>query len=127
MPSAPRGRVKATNEIAYAGPRSPLVEIERKIRGFQSLGQEPDRLAGEVRERLGVGPGDRLRYVFDADGVRIERKRNAKRTIHSSPSASGRAKRTMKPMATSSLIAYRAGDVIVVPFRYSDPKSRSWR
>lgn len=27
----------------------------------------------EVRERLGVGPGDRLRYVFDADGIRIEK------------------------------------------------------
>lgn len=30
-------------------------------------------LPREVRERLGVGPGDRLRYVFDADGVRVEK------------------------------------------------------
>jgi len=30
-------------------------------------------LPREVRERLGVGPGDRLRYVFDAGGVRIEK------------------------------------------------------
>jgi antitoxin PrlF len=30
-------------------------------------------LPREVRERLGVGPGDRLRYVFDADGIRIEK------------------------------------------------------
>ena len=26
----------------------------------------------EVRDRLGVGPGDRLRYVMDEHGVRIE-------------------------------------------------------
>jgi antitoxin PrlF len=26
-----------------------------------------------VRERLGIGPGDRLRYLFDAEGVRIEK------------------------------------------------------
>ena len=26
-----------------------------------------------VRERLGIRPGDRLRYVFDADGIRIEK------------------------------------------------------
>ena len=30
-------------------------------------------LPREVRERLGVGPGDRLRYVFDTDGIRIEK------------------------------------------------------
>ena len=30
-------------------------------------------LPREVRERLGVGPGDRLRYLFDAEGIRIER------------------------------------------------------
>jgi bifunctional DNA-binding transcriptional regulator/antitoxin component of YhaV-PrlF toxin-antitoxin module len=30
-------------------------------------------LPREVRERLGVGPGDRLRYVFDASGVRLEK------------------------------------------------------
>ena len=27
----------------------------------------------EVRERLGVGPGDRLRYLLTPDGVRIEK------------------------------------------------------
>ncbi|MCC0808609.1 AbrB family transcriptional regulator [Methylobacterium sp. W2] len=27
----------------------------------------------EVRERLAVGPGDRLRYVLTEDGVRIEK------------------------------------------------------
>jgi antitoxin PrlF len=30
-------------------------------------------LPREVRERLGVGPGDRLRYVLDARGVRVEK------------------------------------------------------
>ena len=30
-------------------------------------------LPREVRERLGIRPGDRLRYVFDAGGVRIEK------------------------------------------------------
>ena len=30
-------------------------------------------LPREVRERLDVGPGDRLRYLFDAEGIRIER------------------------------------------------------
>jgi antitoxin PrlF len=30
-------------------------------------------LPREVRERLGLRPGDRLRYVFDAGGVRIEK------------------------------------------------------
>jgi antitoxin PrlF len=30
-------------------------------------------LPREVRERLGVSPGDRLRYVLDDAGVRIER------------------------------------------------------
>lgn len=30
-------------------------------------------LPREVRERLGVKPGDRLRYVLDDSGVRIER------------------------------------------------------
>jgi antitoxin PrlF len=30
-------------------------------------------LPREVRERLGVGPGDRLRYVLDASGVHIEK------------------------------------------------------
>jgi antitoxin PrlF len=30
-------------------------------------------LPREVRERLGVGPGDKLRYVFDARGVRLEK------------------------------------------------------
>jgi antitoxin PrlF len=30
-------------------------------------------LPREVRERLGIGPGDRLRYLFDADGIRIEK------------------------------------------------------
>lgn len=30
-------------------------------------------LPREVRERLGVKPGDRLRYVLDDAGVRIER------------------------------------------------------
>jgi len=30
-------------------------------------------LPREVRERLGVGPGDRLRYVFDARGARLEK------------------------------------------------------
>ncbi len=30
-------------------------------------------LPAEVRERLAVGPGDRLRYVFAPDGVRIEK------------------------------------------------------
>ena len=30
-------------------------------------------LPREVRERLGIRPGDRLRYVFDAEGVRIEK------------------------------------------------------
>lgn len=30
-------------------------------------------LPREVRERLQIKPGDRLRYVFDESGVRIER------------------------------------------------------
>jgi antitoxin PrlF len=30
-------------------------------------------LPREVRERLGVVPGDRLRYVFDGRGVRLEK------------------------------------------------------
>ncbi len=30
-------------------------------------------LPREVRERLGIGPGDRLRYLFGADGIRIEK------------------------------------------------------
>jgi antitoxin PrlF len=30
-------------------------------------------LPREVRERLGIRPGDRVRYVFDAGGVRIEK------------------------------------------------------
>lgn len=30
-------------------------------------------LPREVRERLGIGPGDRLRYLFDEDGIRIEK------------------------------------------------------
>jgi antitoxin PrlF len=30
-------------------------------------------LPREVRERLGVGPGDRLRYVLDGGGVRLEK------------------------------------------------------
>ena len=30
-------------------------------------------LPTEVRERLAVGPGDRLRYVLEPDGVRIEK------------------------------------------------------
>ncbi len=30
-------------------------------------------LPREVRERLRVGPGDRIRYVIDARGVRIEK------------------------------------------------------
>ena len=30
-------------------------------------------LPAEVRERLAVGPGDRLRYVLTPDGVRIEK------------------------------------------------------
>jgi len=30
-------------------------------------------LPREVCERLGVGPGDRLRYVFDSWGVRLEK------------------------------------------------------
>ncbi|KQP16402.1 AbrB/MazE/SpoVT family DNA-binding domain-containing protein [Methylobacterium sp. Leaf93] len=30
-------------------------------------------LPAEVRERLAVGPGDRLRYVLTEDGVRIEK------------------------------------------------------
>ena len=29
-------------------------------------------LPREVRERLRIGPGDRLRYILEADGVRIE-------------------------------------------------------
>ena len=27
----------------------------------------------EVRKRLGVGPGDRLRYIIDESGVRLEK------------------------------------------------------
>jgi antitoxin PrlF len=30
-------------------------------------------LPREVRERLEIGPGDRLRYLVDDDGVRIEK------------------------------------------------------
>jgi len=30
-------------------------------------------LPREVRERLRIGPGDRLRYLLEADGVRIEK------------------------------------------------------
>ncbi len=30
-------------------------------------------LPREVREQLRVGPGDRLRYVIEADGVRLEK------------------------------------------------------
>ncbi|MFM7141916.1 MAG: AbrB/MazE/SpoVT family DNA-binding domain-containing protein [Alphaproteobacteria bacterium] len=30
-------------------------------------------LPREVRQRLRVGPGDRLRYVIDADGVHLEK------------------------------------------------------
>jgi antitoxin PrlF len=30
-------------------------------------------LPREVRERLGVGPGDKLRYVLDGRGVRLEK------------------------------------------------------
>ena len=30
-------------------------------------------LPREVRERLKIGPGDRLRYLVDDDGVRIEK------------------------------------------------------
>ena len=30
-------------------------------------------LPREVRERLAIKPGDRLRYVFDSEGVRIEK------------------------------------------------------
>lgn len=30
-------------------------------------------LPREVRERLRVGPGDRLRYVIDANGVHLEK------------------------------------------------------
>lgn len=30
-------------------------------------------LPREVRERLQVGPGDRLRYVIDSDGVHLEK------------------------------------------------------
>jgi len=30
-------------------------------------------LPREVRERLRIGPGDRLRYVLEPDGVRIEK------------------------------------------------------
>ena len=36
-------------------------------------------LPREVRERLGIGPGDRLRYVFDADGIRIEKETQRRR------------------------------------------------
>ena len=32
-------------------------------------------LPAEVRERLSIGPGDRLRYVLEPDGVRIEKAR----------------------------------------------------
>ncbi|KQO64044.1 MULTISPECIES: AbrB/MazE/SpoVT family DNA-binding domain-containing protein [unclassified Methylobacterium] len=32
-------------------------------------------LPAEVRERLGIGPGDRLRYVITRDGIRIEKAR----------------------------------------------------
>ncbi|KQP82803.1 MULTISPECIES: AbrB/MazE/SpoVT family DNA-binding domain-containing protein [unclassified Methylobacterium] len=32
-------------------------------------------LPAEVRERLGIGPGDRLRYVITPDGIRIEKAR----------------------------------------------------
>ena len=30
-------------------------------------------LPREVRDRLHVGPGDRLRYILDDDGIRIEK------------------------------------------------------
>ena len=30
-------------------------------------------LPREVRERLRVGPGDRLRYIFAEDGIRLEK------------------------------------------------------
>lgn len=30
-------------------------------------------LPAEVRERLSIGPGDRLRYLLTQDGVRIEK------------------------------------------------------
>lgn len=30
-------------------------------------------LPSEVRERLGVGPGDRVRYVLSSEGVRLEK------------------------------------------------------
>jgi antitoxin PrlF len=33
-------------------------------------------LPREVRERLGVRPGDRLRYVVDKEGVRLEKDRS---------------------------------------------------
>jgi len=47
-------------------------ELAGQVLGILHAAGEPLSPA-EVRERLGIRPGDRLRYVFDAEGVRIEK------------------------------------------------------
>ena len=96
------------------------VEVERQDRIFESVRKEPDGAAAEVRERLRISPGDRLRYILEADGVRIENASPREEDDPSARSPNGPARLTTKRMATSSPPTYRAGDVIVVPFPYSD-------
>jgi hypothetical protein len=82
--------------------KSPLVEIQRKIRGVQ---KSRSRARSSCRAKCGSGSASGRAIGCDMCSTRMgsasKRKRIAKRTIHSSPSTSGRANRTMKPMATS--------------------------
>jgi antitoxin PrlF len=50
-----------------------LSELPRKYVVSKVSVKSQTVLPRVVRERLGIGPGDRLRYLFDAEGVRIEK------------------------------------------------------
>ncbi len=59
-------------------------------------------LPREVRERLRIGPGDRLRYVLKADGARIEKEAPREDEGPFVAFGEGHARRTRKRIAAFS-------------------------
>ncbi len=75
-----------------------------------------------VRTALRLVEGDELAYEIDGGRVILTKASDAEPRIHSAPSPNGTATRTGRPMP-----GFEQGDVVRVPFPYTDRATRQWR